>query len=108
MIDLNSLVRKMEISSLFQCVQVINMTCKVNRANGLVRSLLKMEKILKSYAGNLSKLLARLYQMLLRERGGMNRAKQEWEENLGEYISWEEWINMGVVGRKMFRNTVTR
>lgn len=64
-----------------------------------------MEKILRDSAGNQSKLSSRFSQLLLRTNGGIDRAMFEWEKDMEEQMSWEEWRRMSLAERKFLRNT---
>lgn len=107
-LDIGSLAQKVKGSSLFQRVQVIHLVCKVNQKKCLERPLSDMEKMLKNYEGNISKLMAKLYQVLLGVRGGELKAKQKWERDLEEKISWEDWRRMNMEGRRHSRNVAMR
>lgn len=88
-------VKKMGVCTLFQRVQVENLIQKMNKLGCLVRSLSDMEKILQNYVGNTSKLMSKLYQLMLGNRGGVDRAKLDWEKK----ISWKKWRRMDLTGK---------
>lgn len=83
-LHLSSLISKMGTCTTFQCVQVINLVWKVIKADCLVRTLLTMEKVLRNFSRNQTNFLSRLYQLLLRIKGGVDRARLAWEKNLEE------------------------
>lgn len=59
----------------------------MNQQGCLLRPLSALEMILKDYTGSLSKLTTKSYQILLGNRGGLARAKVDWEKDLDEPIS---------------------
>lgn len=40
--------------------------------------------------------------------GVVDRGKLDWEKDIKEQISWEEWIRMSLFGRKLSRNVAIR
>lgn len=63
--------------------------------------------MLKGNEGNLSKLMAKFYQLMFSVRGGELTAKLKWENDLEEKITWED-RRMNREGRKCSRNVVIR